>query len=61
MYPDGVNHEFKKSLHTVPVPSADFLTEAYWDGRGFQSSGHFMLGFLADRGQHRSWCGYSTD
>ena len=24
----------KKALHTVPVPSTEFVEEAFWDGRG---------------------------
>ncbi len=32
---------FKKPLHTIPVPSTDFRTEAYFDGKGIMPTIRF--------------------
>lgn len=31
----------KKPLHTIAVPSTDFMTEAYWDGKGISPAIRF--------------------
>lgn len=47
----------KKLLHTVPVPSTSFATEAYFDGQGITPSIHFR--YEKDGGMYRSGIKFS--
>jgi hypothetical protein len=47
----GTNMNSKKPLHTVPVPSTNFTSEAYFDGRGITPSIHF--GYEKDGATHQ--------
>ena len=42
----------KKSLHTVPVASTSFITEAYWDGKGMSPAIRF--GYEKDGVEYQS-------
>jgi hypothetical protein len=42
----------KKSVHTVPVPSTSFITEAYWDGKG--ASPAIRFGYEKDGVEYQS-------
>ena len=42
----------KKPLHTVAVPSTDFINEAYWDGKG--ASPAIRFGYDKDGIEYRS-------
>lgn len=48
---------FKKPLHTVPVPSTDFVEPAYWDGKGISPAIRFA--YDIDGMEHRSGIAFS--
>lgn len=47
----------KKPLHTVPVASTDFVTEAYWDGKGMSPAIRFS--YKKDDAEYRTGIAFS--
>ena len=47
----------KKPLHTVPVASTDFATEAYWDGKGVSPAIRFS--YKKDGVEYRTGIAFS--
>jgi len=52
-----IDMTFKKPLHTVPVPSTSFTTEAYLDGKG--STPTIRFGYKKDGVKHEGGISFS--